>query len=165
MRSMPHNFSSFSEYIECLKHRWSLIGVTETWLNKDNHDMYNLPAYRFVNRYRTNRSGGGVGLFLPENIEFTVRTDLSVFDDTLETLFIEMKLNAMQNVIIGVVYRPPGGRIQDFNEAFTNILDTIKFEKKLCYLLGDWNINLLSYDKHNHTAAFIDMLYSYVFLP
>ena len=43
------------------------------------------------------------------------------------------------------------------------VLDKIKSEKKICYLLGDWNINLLSYESHNYTAEFVDMIYSYSF--
>ena len=31
--------------------------------------------------------------------------------------------------------------------------------------MGDYNINLLNYESHDQTATFIDMLYSYVFVP
>ena len=35
----------------------------------------------------------------------------------------------------------------------------------MCYLLGDWNINLLNYESHSLTAEFVDMLFSYGFSP
>ena len=86
----------------------------------------------------------------------------------MESVFIEVpnsSIGLSKNVIIGVIYRPPGSNISNFNDTFTSILDIIKAEKKFCYLLGDWNINLLNYESHNYTADFIDMLYSYSFAP
>ena len=35
----------------------------------------------------------------------------------------------------------------------------------MCYLLGDFSINLLNHDSHLGTGAFIDMLFSYSFVP
>ena len=48
---------------------------------------------------------------------------------------------------------------------FDEILVKIKSGRKLCYLLGDWNINLLSYETHGHTTNAVDMFYSYGFMP
>ena len=165
LRSMPQNFSSFSDYIHCLQHKWSLIGITETWLTKNNSDLYNLPGYSFLEKHREDKGGGGVGLFIPDNMNFVHRKDLSVFNDTIESLFIEVKLKDSKSIIVGVVYRPPGGKLSDFNDAVDDILSAIKAEKKTCYLMGDWNINLLSYDSHEDTSSFVDMMYSYGFLP
>ena len=36
---------------------------------------------------------------------------------------------------------------------------------KICYLLGDYNINILNYSSHVHTAGFVDMMSSSGFLP
>ena len=33
-------------------------------------------------------------------------------------------------------------------------------ENKYCYLMGDYNINLLNYENHQHTSGFIDQLHS-----
>ena len=46
-----------------------------------------------------------------------------------------------------------------------SILFIAFFEKKCCYLLGDYNINLLNYDQHVPTGEFVDMLSSNGFLP
>ena len=165
LRSMPQNFSSFSSYIQCLEHKWSLIGITETWLTKNNFDLYNLSGYSFLEKHREDRGGGGVGLFIPDNMNFIHRNDLSLFNNTIESLFIEAKLKDSKSVVIGVVYRPPGGKLSDFNDALNDILAAVKSEKKTCYLMGDWNINLLSFDTHVDTSSFVDMMYSYGYLP
>ena len=86
----------------------------------------------------------------------------------LNPMFIEITMDSVQlskNIIIGVVYRPPGTDLQQFTEVFDNTLSNIKSEQKRCYLLGDWNLNLLSYDCHVHTTNAVDMFYSYGFMP
>ena len=45
------------------------------------------------------------------------------------------------------------------------MLNCVNNERKIGYLMGDYNINILNYDSHSATAEFVDMLYSHVFLP
>ena len=44
------------------------------------------------------------------------------------------------------------------------LLNTLKNENKFCYLMGDFNINLLNYDRHNGTNDLVDLLHSYSFI-
>ena len=45
-----------------------------------------------------------------------------------------------------------------FNDAFCELLNTMKQEHNLIYLMGDYNINLLNYGKHNETNDVVDIL-------
>ena len=62
-------------------------------------------------------------------------------------------------------YRPPGTVLNELSDLLANVLDRIKRENKICYLLGDYIINLLNYDSHNATAEFADLLYANSFIP
>ena len=42
---------------------------------------------------------------------------------------------------------------------------TIKQERKLANIMGDYNTNLLNHDTHAPTAAFLNMMYSNGFIP
>ena len=53
----------------------------------------------------------------------------------------------------------------DFNEKLALILSKIKAEKKLLYLLGDYNINLLNSGSHSQTDEFLDIMFSHSLLP
>ena len=44
-------------------------------------------------------------------------------------------------------------------------MDQIKSENELCYLLGDYNINLLNCGKHDPTGQFVDVITSNGFFP
>ena len=46
-----------------------------------------------------------------------------------------------------------------------NILETLKSENKLTYIIGDFNINLFNYDSHTKTADFINLMFSYSYAP
>ena len=166
IRSLQENFTSMQSYLDSLDLNFTFLGVTETWNTDRNFDLFNLPNYNFVEKHRSTRQGGGVGLFLPDNVDYLNRNDLDIFDDTLESMFIEVSVfSSPKNIIIGVVYRPPGRSLKDFNDIFCDILGRIKSERKMCYLLGDWNCNLLSYESHLQTKNMVDMFYSYGFVP
>ena len=49
--------------------------------------------------------------------------------------------------------------INEFNDDYLNeFLDKLYEENKSIFLLGDFNINLLNYDIHLPTKAFLDSL-------
>ena len=165
-RSVPCNFSNLVAYLECLNFVFNFIGVSETWLADHNYDLYGIDGYHFEENHRSSRSGGGVGLFINNSIEFLRRKDLEINNELIESVFIEVPVChslGSRKVIIGVVYRPPGTNLKDFEDTLDSILS--KIDKRLCYLMGDWNINLLAYDCHNPTTSCIDSLYSYGYSP
>ena len=43
--------------------------------------------------------------------------------------------------------------------------EKMQMGKKLCYLLGDYDINLFNYGSHNLTSEFIYMMYSFSYAP
>ena len=52
-----------------------------------------------------------------------------------------------------------------FNEWIQDLMDRIVRENKICYLAGDFNINLLNHDTHQLTAEFLNIMYSNSFIP
>ena len=67
------------------------------------------------------------------------------------------------DVVIGVIYRPPDTDINSFVAIITDILSVIKAERKTCYILGDFNINLINVSNHIPTAEFLELMYSHAF--
>ena len=56
---------------------------------------------------------------------------------------------------VGAIYRPPNRDMNTFNDKLGRIMHQIKSENKLCYLVGDYNINLLNCEKHDPTVQFL----------
>lgn len=63
----------------------------------------------------------------------------------IESLFIEI-LKPF-NFVIGMTYRPPNSSFSDFLESMENILELLSNFKSMCYIMGDYNINLLNHNE------------------
>ena len=92
---------------------------------------------------RSAKRGGGVGLYVSNQLDFKTRTELGKnLNDIIETKFIEITNKNGKNIIVGVVYRLSSGNFDFFKQAVNGILEPVDRENKLCYLIGDFNINL-----------------------
>ena len=89
--------------------------------------------------------------------------DLALFDNDIESVFIEInkdKLHFEKNIIIGVLHRPPGNDIRAFNEKMESILQKIRRENKMSYILRNFNINLFNNDFTNQQVIFFYLMSS-----
>ena len=68
---------------------FTLIGVTETWINPSNPVDYHLPGYTFFSQ-PTKVRAGGVGAFIRNDIAFQIRDDLSLSTDECEILSVDI---------------------------------------------------------------------------
>ena len=165
IRSISKNLSSFENYLEIIQYDFTIIGLTETWLNDTNYDWYGLQGYHFIEQHRSSM-GGWVALCIMKHLNYLERHDLAIYDNDIESVFIEINkdnFHSRKNIIVGVLYRPPGNDIRTFNEKFELILQKIRRENKISYILGDFNINLLNNDCQQPTGEFFDLMSSNTF--
>ena len=147
--------------------KFSIMGVSETWL-KDSGYSFDIMGYNFIHNHRPNRIGGGVGIYVNNDLEFKPRPALAFPDissPSTESLFIEIRRPLSKDIIIGVIYRPPDSNVNDFVQIFNSLLAKIGKENKLSYLLGDFNLNLMNYHSHSLTGEFVDVSYANLFVP
>ena len=168
IRSLPRNGHKFQMYLNSLKLNFSVITLCETWLSENNVGLYSFDGYKHEYQYRQNRSGGGVSIFIKDNLDYLLRDDLTDFNDHLESLFIELPKTYSsydKNIVIGIIYRPPGKDVNKFIELLDDKLAILVKENNIIYLTGDFNINLLNTDKHVPTSDYLEMLYTYNMYP
>ena len=139
--------SSFAEFETMLtRYKFDIITLSETWL-KDNALLLqhvNIPGYKveFVNR--PNKRGGGVGLYIKENLQFKVRSDINRHDTTIEHLWIEVKNSRKVSFLVGVCYQPSS--VPADKELWIDKMDlllshiTTSWEGAII-ITGDTNIN------------------------
>ena len=168
IRSAPRNLKKLENYLESLDMNFTIVGLSETWFSDSTADLYSIDNYVNVNNFRNDKRGGGVSLLVKNGIEFEGRSDLNTFNDDIESVFIEVDKNVVhsdKNIVVGVIYRPPNTNLDNFLLYMDNLLGSISRENKFCYLLGDYNLNLLNCDKHEKTNQFIDTMFSFHFAP
>ena len=168
IRSMKQSINEFECYLKTLDLKFAVIGLSETWLREENCTPFNIPGNNFVEKHRCGRKGGGVGLLINDKVSYVPRDDISLLNEYCEIIGIEIDkyvYKTSKNVFICEMYRPPNSDTIIFNEHVGSVLELLKTENKLCYSLGDYNINLLNYDSHNETRNFVDLLFSYSLIP
>ena len=162
MRSIPATFSAFMSFIDSLDHCFTVIGLSETWLNPSNVLTYGISRYDHVYRTRCTSRGGGVSLFVSENFVYSEMADYCMVNDYIESLFVKISNNGMV-FVIGLVYRPPNSNVVQFTETLNDILAQVSHMP--CYIMGDFNIDLLKHEIHQPTEKFLETMYSNSLLP
>lgn len=168
IRSMNQNMTEFLSYIEGLDNDFQFIGLSETWLNDSNADLFHKSGYVFEELHRHNKTGGGVGILIQEGLQYKCRNDLNIMSENLEAIFIELDkriFNTENNMVIGAIYRPPGTQLEDSINILVQKLTQLEHEHKSCYLMGDYNVNLLNAETHSTTGLFLQSLYSFNYVP
>ena len=101
---------------------------------------------------------------LSNNFDLKVQDDLTGIDeDVMESLFIEIVRSNTKNIAVEVIYRPPNRNVDAFVAKHYEILQKLSRENKLCYIMGDFTLNLLNHGNHLANGEFMDELYSCTF--
>lgn len=107
IRGLLNNIGSLSLFLEKYKHI-DIVTLLETHITldgwNDNCKLYDIPGYTFVQRCRKNGMGGGVGMYISNNLKWK---QLEIDSDKLETIWIEICIKNSKNFIVSTVYRPP----------------------------------------------------------
>jgi len=117
--------------------------------------------------------GGGVGIYVKNDLVFSVLKQHSVFiERIIETLFIEITTEDNKKLVIGSIYRPgtkcPGlsfsEQFAQFSDTLTNLLSDLGSNYDNVYIFGDFNLDILKFDENKFISEYVDTLFSFGFL-
>ena len=149
---------------------FDVITIEETWLDKNNESLAVIPGYNLITKNKElTKIGGGVCMFIRNNINYKTRLDLfDICDNSkYDGLFVEIGNNeSKKNIIIGVLYRSPSYNTEnEFTDKLKQSINTINNENCECIICGDMNIDLLKYNVNPSVDYYLDMLLSNSFIP
>ena len=148
---------------------FNIICVTETWsTDKDfkNNSNFHLPNFDFIHQQReTGKKGGGILIYLKNDIKFKIIEDLSVSDGDNECVTVEIENKNSKNLLITCCYRPPSGAIKGLNSYLENIFKKANTENKLCFVVGDFNLNCLDYNENLEIRTFYNRIFAHGCIP
>ena len=120
------------------------------------HDLtfYNIDGYVMYTCCRSEKNGGGVGIYVKKNCHKSKIIDevSKPITGSMESVFVNVSLNNFKAVKIGCIYKAPNTDILKFNDDLHDILS--RFTANTLYLCGDYNIDLLKYD---HQCNFLSI--------
>ena len=142
-----------------------LITISET-SPKEKHnfnvnialDGYRLPFYT-----GSKSSRGGVAIYTKSDLSVFERDGLKVMDVNFEAVWIEIEVEKGKNIICGCVYRHPSSDMTEFINYISKCLTTILKENKECYVMEDFNVDLLKYDTCSKHKEFLNTMISFGF--
>ena len=108
--------------------------------------MHNLDGYFLVSKCRPSKSGGGVALYLKNNLNYKLLPEFTYSECNYETILVEISKKP-KPIVVGCVYRPPDSDISCLNAKIQSVFEILESEKKGLYILGDFNVNLLNPNK------------------
>ena len=97
-------------------------------------------------------------------MDFTVKPDLTINNNDIESLTIEIN-KKKRNTLINALYRAPNGQIEPFENFLNNIFSKIKKSNKLFHIAGDFNLNLLDHDTNRKVQRFLNIVYRNGMIP
>ena len=144
-RSLSKNHENLDILLSSVQHKFSVIGISETWLNIKSPPLFAIEGYTQIRKDRGYGRGGGVLMYVSDNLSFKPRNDLSSICKTAECLCIEVDLPKEKNFIVCLVYRPPSNDVPSFLDDLESLLFTINSSNKSICVMGDFNIDLLNH--------------------
>ena len=87
-KSLPKYFDELRS-LHMLECDFSMLGLSGTWMNEHNADLYDLNRHVTIKGCRKN-AGGEISIYIRDEILFATRNNLECFDSEMESIFIEI---------------------------------------------------------------------------
>ena len=123
----------------------NILSLGETHIRDEPEEMFKMDGFTFLSRPRSNGRGGGVGIYVKDDINWIRRNDLESND--IESIWIEIFPEKSKSFLFSVIYKPPVGShylYQNFTILLNQMLSLVTKSKKEAIIMGDLNTNYLN---------------------
>ena len=167
IRSLNKNIENLQNLVCVLKGHFKIIVLTETWCGDTatKNSIYQIPNYTVIHKTRKEKQGGGLCMFIRNDLNLKLRNDLDKFDSDIETLSIEIENRNSKNIVLSGIYRPPRGNINSFKDHLKTIMSKNSLTNKHVFITGDFNIISLDYSSNEHVKDFFHASFQNYFVP
>ena len=124
-----------------------------------------MPNYFSKHQARTDRRGGGVSIYIHNSLKFKERSDLAINNKDKESLTLEILSDKTRNFLVSVLYRPPAGKYEQFENYLTTFFSRTKSCNKNIHIAGDFNLNLLDHNTNKKVQDFLNLIYQNSLIP
>ena len=157
--------------LKSLNHEFDFIGISETKLLKQQTIIPKKLDITGYEKYSTPTEAdkGGTMLYVKTETNHKERKDLNKIcykSMYLESTFIEVINQKQKNLLVGCIYKHPSMDINEFNDDFMNqLFEKLNKENKEIFLMGDFNIDLMTIDDDPNITNYFDIITSNLFIP
>ena len=147
--SLQYHIDDLKILLECLKHTFDVVAISETKIKKDCPPTINIKidGYDFEDS-PTEAGKGGTLLYISKKHDYKTRADLEINESKkVESTFIEIINPNGKNKIVGCIYKHHTISQKEFNELLQPLIQRLTKETKPCYITDDFIMTLLSMNK------------------
>ena len=164
--SLNLHFDELHTALNLLDYLFEVIGVTETKLSENLKYKTNISLKGYTFHYQPTKSFcGGLAIYVKNSLNHFPRSDLSVCEKEFEIIWVEIKRNHGKDILCCCSYRHPNTDKEKFIQYLDLVASKVAKEKKLIYLMGDFNFDLLQYDTDNNSYDFLNSIVENSMLP
>ena len=150
-RSLVKNLYKITDWLDVSSIFPDVIAISETKLSGKKHTMVNIKGYSFIHNNSLTNAGGAT-LYIRSELMFRERPDLNLNDDDAEDLWVEIFSPSKESIIVGTIYFHPNNIVNEFSRNLENTIIKLNNQRQTFYILGDFNINLLSDSRLTHAC-------------
>ena len=162
--SLPYHFQDLNDLLKSLKKTFSFIRITESQLKVNLQPLINIDPNNYnIESTPTKSEKGGTLLYFSSELNCKVQNDLKVY--TAKELESVIEIINKDNCIVGCMSKHKKMLTHKFKDLLTPILEKMSLESKEEYVMGDLNINLMTYETDHPTSHFLDNACSNSFFP
>ena len=141
VRSLLSKIDELRILIADLNNNIHFLTLSEIWRDILDSEI-NIDGYRLF-RKDCNRNGGGVVIYVRDDLNVVERLDIT---DSIETLWVHISLPHSRGFLLGTFYRPPNTSDycdMDYMHKMEAILDTVVLEGNEVLIMADFNCDFL----------------------
>lgn len=152
-RSLGNKHDDVDMFLNSLHYTFDILVFTETWFT-NREDAVVFPGYKCEGVYRSGRKGGGVSLYIHDNLNYEVLYEFSKVTVDYESLVVKYC-----SLVVVAAYRPPAGSLTKFFRFIENVLEYANSLHLSIVLIGDFNVDLIS--QTSGSLELFDIVQSY----
>ena len=145
-RSLNKNFDLVDEIFPSCTKLPDILSFTETKLN-EYKQASEIPGYKFERSDDSVTKSGGVGVYISNHLDYSLRSDLSMNLGTCEDLWIDIRQGGSNkksgkrcsNIVVGVIYRHPTQNCTKFCDKLCKTLNILNKSKTDYMIVGDFD--------------------------
>jgi len=123
--SLHKNFEVLTTFLTRFPKAVDVICLSETRLNNHNLSHCKLPGYNLFYVNSISKAGGSA-IYVSDNLKSIQLTDNKLKCNRCEDVWIELKINNNETLIVGSVYRHSSNVFKQFENEFISIIRTFK---------------------------------------
>ena len=160
VRGLWNNFAFISEILFSNR-EIDIFSLSETHIIEEGctpGELYHIDNYTYINRSRSTGQGGGVGIYIADNLKWIRRNDLE--NTNIESIWIEIFPPKSKSILFCTIYRPPDSSKhlhRNFEASFSEMLSLANNTLNEIIIMGDINVDFLKANDHIDIKATLSL--------